>query len=118
MCILLSSELSVEEWIKKFEAILFIRYVGNTMESACIELFSINSAANCPSPNNLPRAENQRKKNTMSMPPRPPYGPPGTPVAPMGQRPPGYGSPVMGGPRPGQPGQMVSLPHRQGPGKR
>merc|ERR1712051_1126509 len=30
-------------------------------------------------------------------------------------RPPGYGSPIMAGPRPGQPGQMVNLPHRQGP---
>ena len=49
------------------------------------------------------------------MPPRPPFGPPGNPGAPMGQRPPGYGSPIMAGPRPGQPGQMVNLPHRQGP---
>ena len=51
----------------------------------------------------------------MSMPPRPPFGPPGNPGVPMGQRPPGYGSPIMAGPRPGQPGQMVNLPHRQGP---
>jgi len=51
----------------------------------------------------------------MSMPPRPPFGPPGNPGTPMGQRPPGYGSPIMTGPRPGQPGQMVNLPHRQGP---
>ena len=53
----------------------------------------------------------------MSMPPRPSFGPPGSNPgqAPMGQRPPGYGSPMLPGPRPGQPGQMVNLPHRQGP---